>query len=167
LNFVREGVHVSKIYQAVYVDCPPQRAQAYVLNHFENARRHHGRVMIPLTATLGSRTGAHVTLERDATATFAPSTDGGGLEYQVQIEWTPATNEPLPKFDGTFRVQWDEEFGRCRLVLEGDYEPPLGLVGKAFDAAVGRKIAQSTAQALLESLRVEIESAYRRDLDKA
>ena len=157
---------MSKIYQAIYVDCPPQRAQAYLLSHFENARRQHGRAMIPLTATLGSKSGTHVTVERNATATFAPSTDVGGLEYQVQIEWTPATNEPLPKFDGSFRVQWDEEYGRCRLVLEGEYEPPLGLVGRAFDAAVGQKVAQNTVQALLESLRLEIESTYRRDLDK-
>jgi hypothetical protein len=158
---------VSKIYQAIYVDCPPQRAQAYLLSHFENSRRRHGRAMVPLTATLGSKSGAHVTVERNATATFAPSTNVGGLEYQVQIEWTPATNEPLPKFDGTFRVQWDEEYGRSRLVLEGEYEPPLGIVGRAFDATVGRRVAQNTVESLLETLRLEIESAYRRDFDKA
>ena len=158
---------MSSIYQSIYVDCPPERAQAYLLSHFENARRVHGRSMMPLTATLGSKTGTHVTFERDATATFAPSTGAGGLEYQVQIEWKPATNEPLPNFEGTFRVQWDEEYGRCHLVLEGEYEPPLGLVGRAFDSAVGQKIAQSTVQALLEALRVEIEGAYRRDLNKA
>lgn len=158
---------MSKIYQAIYVDCPPQRAQAYLLSHFENARRHHGRAKLTLSATLGSKAGTHVTVERDATATFAPSTDAGGLEYQVQIEWKPATNEPLPNFEGTFRVQWDEEYGRCRLVLEGEYDPPLGPVGRVFDAAVGQRIAQGTVRALLESLRAEIEGSYRRDLDKA
>jgi hypothetical protein len=158
---------VSKIHQAIYVDCPPERAQAYLLKHFEGARRHHGRAMIPLTATLGPETGTHIKVERDATATFAPVSDASGLEYKVHIEWTPATNEPLPEFDGTFRVQWDEEYGRCRVVLEGEYEPPLGFVGRAFDAALGHKVAQNTVQALLESLRLEIESAYRTDLGKS
>ena len=91
---------------------------------------------------------------------------GSGLEYQVRIEWTPTTKEPIPKFDGVFHVQWDEEYGRCRLVLEGSYEPPLGFVGKAFDAAVGHKIAEDTAKSLLEQLRSNIESARAKEMDK-
>jgi hypothetical protein len=158
---------VSKINQGVFVLCPPERARTYLVKHFESAPRHHGRAMMVLTATFGSETGSHVTIERDATATFAPEQDANALEYRVQIEWVPTTDEPLPKFGGIFRVQWDEEYGRCRLVLDGDYEPPLGLVGKAFDAVVGQRIAQNTVLALLESLRVEIESAYRRDVSNA
>jgi hypothetical protein len=155
---------MSKINEAVYVDCPPERAKTYLLNHFESTGRHHGNAIIPLTATIGSGAGTHVTVTRDAIATLASAPGGSGLEYQVRIEWTPTTKEPLPKFDGVFHVQWDEEFGKCRLVLDGEYDPPLGVVGKAFDAAVGHQIAQNTVRSLLETLRSDIELAYRKDV---
>jgi hypothetical protein len=148
------------------VDCPPGRAQAYLVKHFETAGRHRGQAVIKLEATIGDEAGTHVTIKRNAMATFAPISGAGGLEYQVRIDWTPLTNEPLPTFDGIFRVQWDEEYGKCRLVLEGNYEPPLGVIGKAFDAAVGHRVAQSTMKTLLEELRSEIESAHRKDVDK-
>ena len=157
---------MTNISEAVYVDCPPERAKAYLLKHFENPDQNAERATIRLSASIGAAAGTHVTVARDAIATLAPAPGGNGLEYRVRIEWTPTTKEPLPKFNGVFHVQWDEEYGRCRLVLEGSYEPPLGLIGKAFDAAVGHKIAQDTARSLLEQLRTEIESARRKELDK-
>jgi hypothetical protein len=154
---------VSDINESVIVECPPKRAQAYLLDHFQKSAASNGRAMLRLTAIVGPEGGSHVTVKRDATATFAPSPGGGGLEYQVLLDWEPASNEPLPKFSGVFRVQWDEDYGNCRLVLEGQYDPPLGLVGKAFDAFVGHRIARSTVTALLDQLRLDIEAAHRRD----
>lgn len=76
------------------------------------------------------------------------------------------SDEPLPNFDGAFRVQWDEEYGNCLLIIEGSYEPPLGTVGRIFDAAAGRKIAQRTLENLLDSLRTVIETSYQKDTRK-
>jgi hypothetical protein len=157
---------MSDVNEFLIIDCPPGRAQSYLVKHFEDAAERHGKAVLPLTATIGQGTGAKVKITREALATIAPATVAGGLEYQVRIEWTPASKEPLPTFDGVFRVQWDEDYGKCRLVLEGSYEPPLGIIGKAFDAALGHKIAQETARSLLERLRTEIETARREEMEK-
>jgi hypothetical protein len=154
---------VSDINESVIVKCPPERAQKYLLEHFKKSADSSGEAMLRLTATVGPEGGSHVTVTRDATATFAPTSGAGGLEYQVLIDWAPASKEPLPKFSGVFRVQWEEDYGSCRLVLEGQYDPPLGLVGKAFDAVLGHRIAHRTVTAMLDQLRLEIEAAHRKD----
>src|SRR5471032_2954708 len=102
---------MTKISEAVYVDCPPERAKAFLVKHFENPDQKADRANIRLSASIGAAAGTHVTVTRDAIATLTPSPGGSGLEYQVRIEWTPTTKEPLPKFDGVFHVQWDEEYG--------------------------------------------------------
>jgi hypothetical protein len=157
---------VSDINESVIVECPPERAQAYLLKHFEKSADGRGQAMLRLTSTVGPETGSHVTIKRDATATFAPAPGAGGLEYQVLIDWVPTTNEPLPSFSGVFRVQWDEDYGSCRLVLEGQYDAPLGVIGKAFDAVVGHRIARNTVTTLLEQLRLDIEAAHRTETGK-
>jgi len=157
---------VSDINESVIVDCPPERAQAYLLEHFKASADSRGQAMLQLTSTVGPEAGSHVTIKRDATATFAPASGAGGLEYQVLIDWAPTTKEPLPKFSGVFRVQWEEDYGQCRLVLEGHYDPPLGVVGKAFDAVVGHRIARDTVTTMLEQLRLDIEAAHRKETGK-
>jgi hypothetical protein len=47
--------------------------------------------------------------------------------------------------------------------LEGGYEPPLGAIGKAFDAAIGHKIAESTADDLLNVIGERIEHDFATD----
>ena len=42
--------------------------------------------------------------------------------------------------------------GRSQLVLDGEYVPPLGALGVVGDVLVGRRVARSTARALLDSL---------------
>ena len=157
---------MSDINESIILECPPERALKYLLDHFEKSADGSGQAMLRLTATVGPDDGSHVTVNRDATATFAPASGAGGLEYQVLIEWAPTSHEPLPSFSGIFRVQWDEDYGRCRLVLEGQYDPPLGVIGKAFDAVVGHRIARNTVSTMLEQLRLDIEAAHRRDTGK-
>ncbi len=126
----------------------------------------NGGSKLQLTATIGSKAGPHVALSREAVATLEPLSSEP-LEYKVLIHWTPTSSEPLPKFNGAFHVQWDEEYGNCRLVIEGSYEPPLGAIGKVFDAVAGQKIAHTTLATLLATLRDAIESAYQRDMRKS
>ena len=37
-----------------------------------------------------------------------------------------------------------------QVVLEGNYEPPLGLVGKALDAVVGHRIAEASVHKFIK-----------------
>jgi hypothetical protein len=92
-------------------------------------------------------------------ATFARTEDPRGLEFPVDIAWKPAGTRLLPAFAGVLRFEYDEDYGRTWLVLEGDYEPPLGAAGSAFDALAGQRIARSTFRALLDEFRTVVESS--------
>jgi hypothetical protein len=61
----------------------------------------------------------------------------------------------------------DEGAGVCRLDLEGDYVPPLGAAGAAFDAVLGKRIAQATVGDLLLRLKAVCEEAYAAERGQA
>jgi hypothetical protein len=156
---------MTQIREETIVRCPPQRAKGYLVDYLRSQKSEDGGARLKLVATIGPREGPHVSVSREAVASLeAASTEP--LEYKVRIRWTPATGGPLPDFEGAFHIQWDEEYGNCLLIVTGTYEPPLGAIGKVFDAAAGRKLAQSTLSALLDTLREAIESAYGKDVRK-
>jgi len=49
------------------------------------------------------------------------------------------------------------------LTLEGKYEPPLGVAGKVFDAALGWRIAEATTRLLLKEIGDWIELGFVQD----
>jgi hypothetical protein len=98
-----------------------------------------------------------VTISRDVVVTLAPV--GEELNRQIQqmsLRWSPKGGGPFPNFNGFLTLR-AEGAGRCAMILEGDYEPPLGLIGEVFDAALGRRIAHATALELLRRLKSAME----------
>jgi hypothetical protein len=104
--------------------------------------------------------GGDVAVDRDVIASFDPSTQTRGLEHGVVVAWSPAGEGPFPQFHGTLSIAAKNPKS-CTMSLKGDYEPPLGPIGKAFDRAVGHKLAESTADDLLKVIcdRVELDFA--------
>jgi hypothetical protein len=94
------------------------------------------------------------------TATLTAEAHPSDMQPRFLVKWAPSGDVPLPSFDGTLTVESDEDYGSFFLVLEGHYEPPLGLPGLAFDAIVGHHIAEATADQFLERIRDFIEKAY-------
>jgi len=144
------------------VKCPFVRAIAYFDRYLESlpvSERGQGRELrlrAPLAA-LGLP--GELALDRDVVTSFEPLTEPRGLEHGVSIGWKPEGTAALPVFRGTLRVTAATPKSSL-LSLEGDYEPPLGAVGKAFDATVGRRIAESTGDELLKMLAEWIETKY-------
>jgi hypothetical protein len=114
-----------------------------------------GHATLHLVAGSAPR-GLH--LEHDVDATFAPAQDPRGLEFRLGIAWKPTGTRLLPEFKGVVRFQYDEDYGHTWLRIEGDYEPPLGAAGSAFDAVAGQRIARTTLRALLDEFRTVVES---------
>jgi hypothetical protein len=77
------------------------------------------------------------------------------------IHWESEGDGPYPAFDGELTVDADEDYNGFWVVLTGAYVPTGGAAGQLFDAALGNRIARSTARALLRQMRVEIEALYR------
>lgn len=142
--------------------CPYVRAVAYFdrfLLRLPSSERGQGRdlrLRVPLHV-LGLP--GELALDRDVVATFEPLADPKGLQHGVSIGWTPAGDPSFPTFRGTLQIAAATPKSSV-LALEGDYEPPLGALGKAFDAAIGRRIAESTADELLKTICEKIELDY-------
>ena len=142
--------------------CPWVRAIAYFdrflagLPESERAQGRELRLRVPLES-LGLPGG--LAIDSDVAASFAPLADPQGLEHGVSFGWTPVGNDALPVFRGSLRITADSH--KSSLVeLDGEYEPPLGAVGKVFDAAVGRRIAEATGDELLKTIAERIELDY-------
>ena len=146
----------SRIREHVYVACPSAQAKHHVAQFF---RTHAKDDVVRLTLRVPLRERDGIALEREVVATISPAKAGPTIE-NLHVRWTP-TSGPFPTFDGTLRVREDERYESFVLELEGAYEPPFGLVGAAFDAVVGRRIASETAQTLLHDIAHSVEANYR------
>ncbi len=64
----------------------------------------------------------------------------------LRFRWQAAENPRLfPRMTANLRI-YPITFNQSQLVLEGKYEPPLGLLGKAIDTIVGHDAAEVTTQ---------------------
>ena len=142
--------------------CPWVRAIAYFdryLTGLPESKRAQGRELrlrVPL-ASLGLP--GQFAIDRDVVTSFAPLTDPQGLDHGISVGWTPVGNAALPTFRGSLRIT-AETAKSSLVVLDGDYEPPLGALGKVFDAVVGRRIAEATGDELLKTIAERIELDY-------
>lgn len=108
---------------------------------------------------------ADLAIRRNVVATLTPRTVGAPTDKILyDIHWQPEDGGPYPAFAGALSVS-DAGDERCLLELRGSYNPPAGLIGQAFDAAMGRRIATATLRALLDTLKGEVETSRRRELD--
>lgn len=155
----------SKIAQRTLVRCTSAQAGRRLDDFF----RAHGNpegdtARLPLwieTAVPGLPTPLH--LERNVVVTLQAQRIPGDMTPRYRAQWAPAEPGPFPLFAGELTVENDEDYDAFWLVLKGTYEPPLGLVGAAFDAIVGSRIAAVCARNLLASIADAIENAYAAD----
>jgi len=157
---------LTEIKQRLEVHCPYVRALEYLdryLSHLGWSDRSH-MVVLRLRVPLGpSDAGKGLSLDKEVIASLDRSAQPRGLEERITVTWAPQdAHEPFPKFDGTLSLEAATPKA-CFLKLEGKYEPPLGVAGKAFDTALGRRIAESTAHLLLKEIADWIELAYVQD----
>ena len=104
---------------------------------------------------------APLSLSHPVVATLQYDAHPADMRPRFRVQWVPTGNDPVPSFAGSLVVDSDEDYSTFFLVLEGHYEPPFGLAGQAFDAVVGHRIAEATADDLLARIRAFVEQAYR------
>lgn len=91
-------------------------------------------------------------LDIPVTVSAALGRDEENLNNVWHITWAASAGGPFPRFAGTLAVCEDDR-GKTYLELDGNYEPPLGVVfGSAFEATVGHRIAQHTAREFVEQI---------------
>jgi hypothetical protein len=100
-----------------------------------------------------------VVLQRAVIATIHKNHLPADMTPRYRVEWAPEVPGPFPLFGGELFVEGDN-YETFVLSLAGDYTPPLGLLGKGFDALVGKRIADATASNLLERIKSFVESEF-------
>ncbi len=146
---------MSELLERRVLRCPYHLAQGYL------ARIVSVRTASPGTLTLtAALPGAE--LVKEVVVTYDAATDPMHFDQPWRLHWKPKSG-PYPEFDGELTVRADENYESSLLELQGSYRPPGGAFGAAFDAAIGGRIATATAQALLQRIGAELETAYLHD----
>ncbi|MGH7716524.1 MAG: hypothetical protein ACREML_11070, partial [Vulcanimicrobiaceae bacterium] len=105
--------------------------------------------------------GTNLGIDREVDVAFVPVHGYKGernVHDELKFAWEPAGGGPFPTFSGTLRMH---PLGlQTEIVLSGEYQPPLGVLGEAFDAVIGKRIAEATALMLLEMLQQELEADF-------
>lgn len=133
-------------------DCPVSIAPEYAERFFGRFEQETLEVRVPLPIALSRRVRLRFGLHFDAPE------DGRGRE-SVHFRWQ-ADCRWLPDLSGVVR------FGiaphcQTRIILEGSYEPPFGILGLVFDLLIGRWLARATARDLLTRLSEALERDER------
>ena len=132
---------MSTISEFTTVACPFDQVPDRLSAHFGG-----NDVTLPMRVRLGD-----LRLERDVEFHLAPKPGYPGYRL-LDVSWEPKDGGPYPHFHGTLSIA-EDAIGWSRIEIDGTYQPPLGIAGAAFDAAVGHRMAQSTAAELLDELK--------------
>ncbi len=148
-------VAMSELHERAFVECPYHRARTYLamgIGRRSAGSSHTMELRVPLIAG---------ELKKDVAVTFAPGIDPMHIDQPWSVHWVPEGGGPYPDFDGELTVRAADDYTACVLELRGEYKPPGGMLGEAFDRVVGGRIATLTARTLLLTIGSEFESRYR------
>ncbi|MGA3036579.1 MAG: hypothetical protein ABSE64_03760 [Vulcanimicrobiaceae bacterium] len=148
---------MTEVYGTITVKAPYSVALDSIVRRLR-LKEHRLKLSVPL-ATLGF--GANLGIEREVDVKFVAVHGHKGeriLHDELQFVWEPEGGGPFPTFTGTLKMH---PLGNdSEIVLSGEYQPPLGIVGEAFDAVIGKRIAEATCQVLLDTLQQELEADF-------
>ncbi len=153
---------MSTLSERTLVHCSVNQAAGHLARYFKARGNSDGDVArLSLRAEVPVP-GSHETLrlERTAIATLVPRHQPGDMLPHYGVTWAPEHAGPYPTFSGDLAIEAGDDYHSFYLVLTGSYEPPLGAVGAAFDAVVGKRIAQLTARNLLSVIADSIEADF-------
>lgn len=91
------------------------------------------------------RIHVHGVREEEGVAGLSPVT-------RLSLGWEAARAPAVFPVMSAELSAWPLSSSETQLEIEGTYQPPLGAVGKAVDAAIGHRIAQASVHKLLEDV---------------
>jgi hypothetical protein len=146
---------MAEIHDRVLVECPLEQAADLLTARFARPGGSLVTIQVPV---------ADVAVAREIVVSFTPDPEHSRYR-RLNLTWAPKGGGPYPTFSGT--LAFEAAAAQTNLALDGNYEPPGGIVGKAFDAVVGRRIAAAGVRALLERIKLDIEADYREEQERA
>ncbi len=144
------------------VEIPPTKACGYLGRYIRDIEAEAtGRIVLTVKIPL-QRLGIDrcVTASKAVSVHFSPIVEPRTIKQRMAVSWEPEGGGPFPKFTGTVGVEEQEAASASFVTLDGTYDPPLAIIGDAFDAIIGKHIARQTARNLLDEIAITMETAY-------
>jgi hypothetical protein len=142
------------------LQCAWPNANHFVESFYTTLTADNGGRTLPLRVRLADiGIPSHLMLERDVVVTLVRLPTEEVPTTGFRIDWIAVGGGPYPRFTGWLFLHPGADDSTSVLELEGTYTAPFGPLGAAFDAAIGKSIAESTAASLLEDLVAAIEGA--------
>jgi hypothetical protein len=149
---------MTHVFERTFLTCPYARARDYLRGALEPAAQDRLTHVFPLSGPLPG-----ATIGKNVLVRYERGRDPMHFDEPWRVLWTPEESGPYPDFAGELIVRADEAHPGAVLELHGDYAPPLGAVGRAFDMVLGAKIASATARALLAQIRAQLDARYEEE----
>jgi len=139
------------------VDCPFSFtvAEADVIfalleNPSDGVRLPYRELGLPLGGALTHHSAVAYRRRRDRT-------EPGRVHDEIAFDWD-AQSRWLPDFHGVLRFRIESL--KTRIILNGEYQPPLGRMGVAFDRLIGHHLALATSRDILNRLAQALETRW-------
>jgi hypothetical protein len=158
---------MSSIHERRFAQVPLARAPEYLDTYIRDVETEGaGQIVLSVKVPL-ERVGfdRRVEVSKLVCVRFAAIPDPPDPAYLRAISWEPAGGGPFPHFEGTIGLAADDNADACCIMLDGHYDPPLGPIGDAFDAIIGKHIARLTARNLLDEIAIVMELAHNQSLE--
>jgi hypothetical protein len=143
---------------SVPLGTPSGFALAFLRTFFDGHKNGPAQPQFGLRVPLGT-VASGLTIDKPVTFQLAYVKNPSG-EHALEISWRTPESKAFPHFSGCFAATPEGE-NTCRLSLTGSYSAPGGVAGSIFDAAVGKRIARSTIEGLLQRLAAAAEADYQ------
>jgi hypothetical protein len=154
----RTAVSVSAI-----ADCPFSIAQEYATEYLKPPKVGSKQAKLYVQAPFGPGALRHeVTLSAHL---YTDSAEPGRMHDEIRLFWDSGSRL-FPNFRGTLRFRIDSD--RTRVLLEGTYAAPPGLIGRLFDALAGKWIARASFRDLAKRIAAHLaarQAAWLSDIE--
>ncbi|HYW53798.1 MAG TPA: hypothetical protein VFF00_06015 [Candidatus Elarobacter sp.] len=152
---------MSVVRERVYVEAPYTQAVGVFERRLGLAPgEQHGTCL--LTLALPVAEGRDIA--RPVTARTERLAGAANYSSRYAIAWDAgrtARGIPTPGFTGTLALGAGEDYSETAIQLEGTYDPPGGIAGRAFDELIGRRFAHATLSALIGGVGDELRTAHQ------
>jgi hypothetical protein len=141
-----------KVSADVLAACPFSIAQEYAEDYFRSAEAGHdeAEVRVPirfLPTVISRRVELRFGIHSDGTET-------GRTHDEIRVRWSSGT-WLLPAFHGTVRLRISGL--ATRVMVEGSYHAPFGVIGRVFDSLAGTYIARASVDDLAHRIAAYLE----------
>lgn len=157
---VRHYCSMTRIRASAVVHYTAEHLDHLLGKYMDERRRGDGSINLPLRVHLGETRRDALSIDHDIVMRFRRGPDPQGLNDTFYVDWAPTGGGPYPTFTGFMNVCSEDDPRLSRIEIDGTYIPPGGLLGRLFDASIGKRIAQASLTDFVDRLAADITPAF-------